>query len=242
MMTLRRPRTSSRWPHCFPYVPHVLSPYLYGFCNTFSSALQLLKPRSQPACRIVSVSVVVPTCLSPQHGEFQTLRRRSEKPCPRSRLRNHVQRCIIHRTRPWTGPENPFCHEVRILSSGLRCLNERICRFPGQENGDFKIPSVVCYAQDGRILAVGAEARHSNLDPDEEPVFVEWCVTIRLVREVAKQILQVQALPLPSIYAASWSQPSPASTGKNCRQDYRRFLRVSFQLCAEIHPRECSQR
>lgn len=51
--------------------------------------------------------------------------------------------------------------------------------FPGQENGDFKIPSIICYARDGTVCAVGAEARESNIAPelnDGTLVFVEWYV------------------------------------------------------------------
>lgn len=50
-------------------------------------------------------------------------------------------------------------------------------RFPGQENGDFKIPTVLWYTQDGKVRAAGAEARASSMTliaEDEDLIFVEW--------------------------------------------------------------------
>lgn len=54
-------------------------------------------------------------------------------------------------------------------------------RFPGQENGDFKIPSVLWYTQDGKVRAAGAEARDPGMflaAEDEDLVFVEWYVNV----------------------------------------------------------------
>ena len=50
-------------------------------------------------------------------------------------------------------------------------------RFPGQENGDFKIPSILWYTQDGQVRAAGAEARDTAMRlvaEDEDLIFVEW--------------------------------------------------------------------
>lgn len=50
-------------------------------------------------------------------------------------------------------------------------------RYPGQENGDFKIPSIIWYKPDGTVRAAGAEARDPALEmavEDEGLIFVEW--------------------------------------------------------------------
>ncbi|KAJ3489527.1 hypothetical protein NLI96_g2044 [Meripilus lineatus] len=52
-----------------------------------------------------------------------------------------------------------------------------ITRYPGQENGDFKIPSVLYYSPDGILRAAGAEAMNPELKleaEDEGLIFVEW--------------------------------------------------------------------
>lgn len=46
--------------------------------------------------------------------------------------------------------------------------------FPGQETGDFKIPSIIVYNQDGSIRAAGAETRACIDTEDPGFVFVEW--------------------------------------------------------------------
>ena len=54
-------------------------------------------------------------------------------------------------------------------------------RFPGQENGDFKIPSILWYTQAGTVRAAGAEARDLGIEmtaEEENLIFVEWFVTI----------------------------------------------------------------
>ena len=53
------------------------------------------------------------------------------------------------------------------------------CRFPGQENGDFKIPSILWYNPDGTVRAAGAEAHDPAIEAiaeEEGLVFVEWYV------------------------------------------------------------------
>lgn len=50
-------------------------------------------------------------------------------------------------------------------------------RFPGQENGDFKIPSILYYTEDGKVRTAGAEARDPGMvlvAEDENLTFVEW--------------------------------------------------------------------
>ena len=55
--------------------------------------------------------------------------------------------------------------------------NDISYRFPGQENGDFKIPSVLWYTQQGRVRAAGAEAFDPAMYLIAEATaltFVEW--------------------------------------------------------------------
>lgn len=50
-------------------------------------------------------------------------------------------------------------------------------RFPAQEKGDFKIPTVLYYTQDGNVRAAGAEACSSEMEliaEDEDLILVEW--------------------------------------------------------------------
>lgn len=49
--------------------------------------------------------------------------------------------------------------------------------FPGQENGDHKIPSILWYTQNGDVRAAGAEARDPGMTlvaEDEDLILVEW--------------------------------------------------------------------
>ncbi|THG93264.1 hypothetical protein EW026_g7931 [Hermanssonia centrifuga] len=64
-----------------------------------------------------------------------------------------------------------------ILDPGEVPRIQGVTRFPGQENGDFKIPTILWYSQDGTVRAAGAEARDPGmalLAEDEELVFTEW--------------------------------------------------------------------
>lgn len=54
-------------------------------------------------------------------------------------------------------PHDSFCLEVRIFLIRISSPYTQGSRFPGQENGDFKIPSVIRYANDGQTIAVGGE-------------------------------------------------------------------------------------
>ena len=59
-----------------------------------------------------------------------------------------------------------------------RCIDRSILgfRYPGQGAGDAKIPSVICYTQDGKVEAVGAEAADESMlvrVKEEGLVFVE---------------------------------------------------------------------
>ena len=63
----------------------------------------------------------------------------------------------------------------------LRVEIEESCatRFPGQASGDFKIPSLVWYSQDGLVRACGAEARDTQMRleaEDDNLVLAEWHV------------------------------------------------------------------
>ena len=56
-----------------------------------------------------------------------------------------------------------------------------MCRYPGQENGDAKIPTVLYYTEDGEVAAVGAEAVTPSMRleaEDNDLVFVEWSVAL----------------------------------------------------------------
>ncbi|KAI0701306.1 hypothetical protein BC835DRAFT_1404545 [Cytidiella melzeri] len=64
-----------------------------------------------------------------------------------------------------------------ILDPGDIPKIQGVTRFPGQENGDFKIPSVLWYTQDGQVRAAGAEARAPKMTliaEDEDLILVEW--------------------------------------------------------------------
>ncbi|GJE96029.1 heat shock protein 70 family protein [Phanerochaete sordida] len=52
-----------------------------------------------------------------------------------------------------------------------------VSRYPGQSSGDYKIPSVLYYTDDGRVRAVGAEAYVPGFElivEDEDLIFVDW--------------------------------------------------------------------
>ena len=60
-------------------------------------------------------------------------------------------------------------------------LNARFYRYPGQENGDAKIPSVLYYTEDGSLFAAGAEAMSPAMRLEAEDnnlIFVEWYVSV----------------------------------------------------------------
>ena len=68
---------------------------------------------------------------------------------------------------------------VPPLHGGGRC--SKVNRYPGQETGDAKIPTVIYYDQEGKPLALGAEEPPLvDEDDDEnwhdEPLKLEWCV------------------------------------------------------------------
>ncbi|PSR75177.1 hypothetical protein PHLCEN_2v9267 [Hermanssonia centrifuga] len=63
-----------------------------------------------------------------------------------------------------------------ILDPGEIPRIQGVTRFPGQENGDFKIPTIIWYTQEGTVRAAGAEARDPGmplLAEDENLIFVE---------------------------------------------------------------------
>ena len=50
-------------------------------------------------------------------------------------------------------------------------------RYPGQENGDLKIPTILHYSEDGEVIAVGAEVRKVVTElrnEGKDPIVVEW--------------------------------------------------------------------
>lgn len=52
-----------------------------------------------------------------------------------------------------------------------------LSRYPGQDNGDFKIPSVLYYTSEGKVRAAGAEALTPEMRivaEDEGLILVEW--------------------------------------------------------------------
>ncbi|GJE96026.1 heat shock protein 70 family protein [Phanerochaete sordida] len=64
-----------------------------------------------------------------------------------------------------------------ILDPGEVPRIQAVTRFPGQENGDFKIPSILYYTEEGLVRAAGAEARVPGIElvvEDEDLTLVEW--------------------------------------------------------------------
>ncbi|EKM51021.1 uncharacterized protein PHACADRAFT_212923 [Phanerochaete carnosa HHB-10118-sp] len=64
-----------------------------------------------------------------------------------------------------------------VLDPGEVPRIQGVTRFPGQENGDFKIPSVLWYTTDGKVHTAGAEARDPGMTlvaEDEDLIFIEW--------------------------------------------------------------------
>jgi len=55
-----------------------------------------------------------------------------------------------------------------ILDPGKVPIIQTVSRFPGQEKGDSKIPTVIYYDKLGHILAAGAEEPPMDDDEDEE--------------------------------------------------------------------------
>lgn len=59
--------------------------------------------------------------------------------------------------------------------------------YPGQENSDFKIPSILYYTADGKVHAAGAEAASPALKVEAEEeglIFVEWYVPLSVVHHL----------------------------------------------------------
>ncbi|KIP02230.1 hypothetical protein PHLGIDRAFT_122658 [Phlebiopsis gigantea 11061_1 CR5-6] len=101
-----------------------------------------------------------------------------------------------------------------ILDRGEVPKIQGVTRFPGQESGDFKIPSVLWYTQDGKVHTAGAEA----LDPgmilvaeDEDLVRTEWF----------KLWLRTQGLASDGLRAADLK---PLPRGKTVIQVFGDFL------------------
>ena len=61
------------------------------------------------------------------------------------------------------------------------CPDGSLCstwtRFPGQNSGDSRIPSILWYTKQGEVFRVGAEARENSaleVADDEDMFYVEW--------------------------------------------------------------------
>ncbi|THG96744.1 hypothetical protein EW026_g5140 [Hermanssonia centrifuga] len=117
-----------------------------------------------------------------------------------------------------------------ILDPGEVPRIQGVTRFPGQENGDFKIPTILWYTQEGTVRAAGAEARDPGmtlLAEDEDLIFVEW-----FKLHLRPNALQDQEL--------KDSKLQPLPLGKTVIDVFGDFLKYLFQ-CAkqfivETHP------
>jgi hypothetical protein len=75
--------------------------------------------------------------------------------------------------------EVPKIHGVTrymIVVSWNKCVLI-LNRFPGQENGDHKIPTILWYTKEGQVRAAGAEAGKDTMifaAEKENLIFVEW--------------------------------------------------------------------
>ncbi|KAL4245026.1 hypothetical protein ABKN59_002860 [Abortiporus biennis] len=110
-----------------------------------------------------------------------------------------------------------------ILDPGEIPKIQAVTRFPAQANGDFKIPSVLWYTQDGQLRAAGAEAQLDELRleaEDDDLIYVEW-FKLHLRPDVNKSVRSDEdtAPPLP--------------TGKTVVDVFADFLGYLFS-CAKL--------
>ncbi|KAI0785955.1 hypothetical protein C8Q75DRAFT_794294 [Abortiporus biennis] len=87
-----------------------------------------------------------------------------------------------------------------VLDPGIEPQIQAINRYPGQENGDCKIPTILYYTQEGKIRAAGAEAMTNTMrlmEEDEDLISVEWFK------------LHLRPIPLKD------TRPRPLPPGKN---------------------------
>ncbi|KAI0804773.1 hypothetical protein BC629DRAFT_1207875 [Irpex lacteus] len=119
-----------------------------------------------------------------------------------------------------------------VLDHGEIPKIQAITRYPGQENGDSKIPTVLYYDKDGNVRAAGAEARSSAMEliaEDEDLTFVEWFklhLRPETMKKEASPESELGALPLPD--------------GKNVVEVLADFLHYLYdcarQFIIETHP------
>ncbi|KAL4244993.1 hypothetical protein ABKN59_002858 [Abortiporus biennis] len=103
-----------------------------------------------------------------------------------------------------------------VLDPGIEPQIQAINRYPGQENGDCKIPTVLYYTQEGKLRAAGAEAMANVMRlvaEDEELIFVEWFK------------LHLRPTPLKD------SHPRPLPPGKSAEDVFTDFLGYLYE-CA----------
>ncbi|KAI0079324.1 hypothetical protein K474DRAFT_1659403 [Panus rudis PR-1116 ss-1] len=110
-----------------------------------------------------------------------------------------------------------------IMDPGIVPTIQTVTRFPGQANGDAKIPTVLYYTQDGRVRYVGAEAISSTAKleaEDEDLIFVQWF----------KLHLRPESMANSSISQSS-NMLNRLPTGKSVLDVFSDFLKYLFD-CA----------
>ncbi|KIP11255.1 hypothetical protein PHLGIDRAFT_114660 [Phlebiopsis gigantea 11061_1 CR5-6] len=116
-----------------------------------------------------------------------------------------------------------------ILDPGEEPKVQTVTRYPGQDNGDAKIPSVLYYTEDGSVFAAGAEAMSPAMRleaEDDNLIFVEWW----------KLHLCPASLLSPELKAAI----PPLPPGKDVMSIFGDFLQYLFtcakQYIVETYP------
>ncbi|KAI0086059.1 hypothetical protein BDY19DRAFT_895433 [Irpex rosettiformis] len=117
-----------------------------------------------------------------------------------------------------------------ILDPGETPKIQTITRYPGQSNGDLKIPTVLSYSADGQVQSVGAEVRNSAKkvvgEDKESPLLVEW-FKLCLCPNALKNDLEPEFLPT-------------FPDGKTAEDAFADFLRYLFACTRtyiiETHP------
>ncbi|KIP02816.1 hypothetical protein PHLGIDRAFT_122128 [Phlebiopsis gigantea 11061_1 CR5-6] len=117
-----------------------------------------------------------------------------------------------------------------VLDPGEVPKIQGVTRFPGQENGDFKIPSILWYTQDGKVRAAGAEARDPGMTliaEDEDLILAEWW----------KLHLRPGALEADGLRAADLKPLPPKKTVIDIFADFLTYLfECTKTYIIETHP------
>ncbi|GJE83953.1 hypothetical protein PsYK624_000260 [Phanerochaete sordida] len=111
-----------------------------------------------------------------------------------------------------------------ILYPGLLPQTSEVTRFPGQDSGDSRIPSVMYYTPTGQMRAAGAEARRPEMKSaarKESLFFVEW-----FKLHLCPQNLKPREIGQTKEYV-----PPPLPPGKNAVDVFADFLSYLFK-CA----------